>query len=101
MSHGIPADKSEPINLEFLRTRSAKCIINSKAKIIGERMLHIKKDPLSSETKKDGKLYNTQEAFFKTQISQSKVAYAKSPKVSFIDMHLKAKSIVPGVGSYF
>ena len=67
-AHGlsIPSSKAPPINLEIIRQRSQKCFINGKAKLIGERMLKIQKDPLSSEKTKDGKFYNTSQAFFKT-----------------------------------
>jgi hypothetical protein len=64
-------------------------------------MIKITKDPLSSEKAKDGKFYNTRDAFFKTQTSLKKIAMITSPKRSFIDAHIKAKSVVPGVGSYF
>ena len=97
----IPSSKAPPINMEIIRQRSQKCFINDKAKLIGERMIKIQKDPLSSCQRKDGKLYNTHEAFFKTQTSPRKMAVVNSPKVSFIDMHLKAKAKIPGVGEYF
>jgi hypothetical protein len=71
--------------MDIIRQRSQKCFINDKAKLIGERMIKISKDPLTADKRKDGKLYNTGEAFFKTQTSPRKIAVVNSPKISFID----------------
>ena len=99
-SIAIPVNKADPINLELIRNRSQKCFI-SKTKLLGERMIKIQKNPLTSEHGKDGKLYNSQSAFFKTQVCPKRIALAKSAKISFMDKHIKAKSVIPGVGSYF